>query len=232
MNRCLFFFGERSVFYTESINSLCVSSHKTKMADIPTVVSPQYVSGEHTKLTVAKKILGFNDGNFVITDNSGNTLFKLDHKKVMLRELTVLRDAGDSPVVSIHKKSLSLHDTYEVFRGESRDGLFVVKDKNLRDGNEETYEVILDNASEPDFEVKGDFVRRNYHIIFRGSEIVAEVAKKHFSLSGLMSGGNKYGVSLNPNVDQAFVAAVVVIMEAIHNKGKEDRGDKSSSDSD
>ncbi|KAL3681756.1 hypothetical protein R1sor_024712 [Riccia sorocarpa] len=202
------------------------------MADIPTIVSPQYVSQEPSTLTVAKKVLNFNDGNFVITDNSGNTLFKLDHKKVMLRELTILRDAGDSPVVSIHKKSISLHDTYEVFKGETRDLLFSVKDKNIRDSNEESYNVILDGASEPDFQVTGDFVRRNFHIIFRESTIVAEVAKKHFSLSNLFSKGNKYGVKVHADVDQAFVAAVVVIMEAIHNKEKEDKGEKSSSDSD
>ncbi|KAG6543425.1 hypothetical protein Mapa_015095 [Marchantia paleacea] len=200
--------------------------------ELPTIVSPEYCSPEHVKLSVAKHLVDFNHGNFVITDHNGTTLFKLDHKKVMLRELTVLRDAGDCPVISIHKKAISLHDTYQVYRGESHQELFTVKDKHIRDGHEETYEIQLEGAPEPQFEVKGDFVRRNYQIIFDGTTIVAEVAKKHFSITSFLTGKNKYGVTISPNVDQAFIAAVVTIMEAIHNEGKEKdgKGDKSSSD--
>ncbi|BBN00955.1 hypothetical protein MPTK1_2g03380 [Marchantia polymorpha subsp. ruderalis] len=196
--------------------------------EFPVIVDAKYCSPSEVKLTVAKKVLECNNGNFVITDSEGHTLFKLDQKKVFLRELTVLRDDGDCPVVSIHKKNISLHDTYQVYEGESSRELFTVWDKNMRDSAELTYEIQLEADSEPTFQVKGDFVRRNYEIIFKESSIAAEVAKKHFSLTSIITGKSNYGVLVSPNVDQAFVSAVVTIMEAIHNENKEKHSGKHS----
>ncbi|BBN00960.1 hypothetical protein MPTK1_2g03450 [Marchantia polymorpha subsp. ruderalis] len=124
--------------------------------DIPVIVDAHYCSPSEVKLTFAKKVLECNNGNYVITDSESQTLFKLDQKKVFLRELTVLRDDGDSP------EKISLYDTYQVYKGESWEELFTVWDKNMRDAAELTYEIQLESESEPTFQVKGDFVRRNY----------------------------------------------------------------------
>ncbi|KAG6541751.1 hypothetical protein Mapa_016763 [Marchantia paleacea] len=201
----------------------------------PIIVGAQYCSPLQAQLTVAKQIMDFNHDQLVISDSIGNTLFKLDQKKVLLRELTVVRDGDDCPVVSIQKKSISFHDTYQVYNKETNEQLFSVKDKHMRDKAEETFEIELEDDLQPTFEVKGEFVRRNYHIIFRGSIVVAEVQQGHVSLSSVVTGKRKYGVVIPPEVDQAFVAAVVIIMEAIHNEGKERSGnyrDSSDSDSD
>ncbi|BBN00957.1 hypothetical protein MPTK1_2g03400 [Marchantia polymorpha subsp. ruderalis] len=177
-------------------------------SDIPAIVGPQYCFSQQVHLTVASHILEFNNGNFVITDDNGNTLFKLDDKRIHLRDRTVLRDASDSPVLSFRKKS--------------GDDLFTLKDKNMIDHHEQTYEIQLQADYAPTFEVKGDFARRNYQIIFQGTEIVAEVTKKHhFSATALTFGKNKYNVVVNPNVDQAFVAAIVTIMDAIYEDNNE-----------
>ncbi|BBN00966.1 hypothetical protein MPTK1_2g03500 [Marchantia polymorpha subsp. ruderalis] len=125
-------------------------------------------------------------------------------------------------------QKISLHNTYPVYKGESSEELFTVGDKNTRDAAELTYEIQLESESEPTFPVKGDFVRRNYEIIFKVSSIAAEVAMKHFSLTSMITGRSNYGVLVSPNVDQAFVAAVVTMMEAIHNENKEKRGRKHS----
>ncbi|OAE24113.1 hypothetical protein AXG93_2752s1270 [Marchantia polymorpha subsp. ruderalis] len=181
--------------------------------EIPVIVDAHHCSPSEVKLTVSKKVLECNNGNFVITDSEGHTLFKLDQRKVFLRELMVLRDDGDSPAVSIHKKKISLHDTYQVYKGESSEELFTVWDKNMRDAAELTYEIQLESESDPTFQVKGDFVRRNYEI---------------FSKYRRLRRRSNYGVLVSPNVDQAFVAAVVTIMEAIHNENKEKHGGKHS----
>ncbi|OAE24103.1 hypothetical protein AXG93_2752s1170 [Marchantia polymorpha subsp. ruderalis] len=130
--------------------------------------------------------------------------------------------------LTVAKKNISLHDTYQVYEGESSRELFTVWDKNMRDSAELTYEIQLEADSEPTFQVKGDFVRRNYEIIFKESSIAAEVAKKHFSLTSIITGKSNYGVLVSPNVDQAFVSAVVTIMEAIHNENKEKHSGKHS----
>lgn len=57
------------------------------------------------------------------------------------------------------------------------------------------------------------------------------MSKKLFNLSSFFGGGkHKYGVKVKSGVDQAFVAAIVVIIDSIHS---EEKGDgSSSSDSD
>lgn len=68
------------------------------------VVSDAYTSPEESKLKVAKKLMDFNNGNFCFTNSDGDAIFKLEEKKVWLKELTILRDARDCPVASIQKK--------------------------------------------------------------------------------------------------------------------------------
>lgn len=58
-----------------------------------------------------------------------------------------------------------------------------------------------------------------------------QVAKAS-SITSFFTGKNQYAVTIRPNVDQAFIATIVTIMEAIHNEMKEENGDgdKSSDD--
>ncbi|KAL3696291.1 hypothetical protein R1sor_010367 [Riccia sorocarpa] len=191
--------------------------------DIPVVVGQQYVSSKQVHLTVASHILDFNHGNFIITDDDDDTLFKLDEARVDFRKRTILLDAKDAPVVSFREKTFTLHGRYAVFRGDSGDQLFTLKDKHIRDHDEEVYEIRLDADQEPSFEVKGDFKRRNYEIIYQGMIIAAEVsAKHHFSEPGssspksIIEGKRKYNVVVNPNVDQAFISTIVAIMDAVY----------------
>jgi len=200
--------------------------------EVPCVVDSQYCSPEHVTLSVARRITDFNNGNFAFADSDGKLMFKLEQKKVFFGgDRTVLRDASDCPVVSVKKKAISMHDTYQVYRGTSGDELFTLKDKFLNDKSNEAYVIQLEGAAEPAFEVTGDFVRRNYQIVYKHSNIVAEVSKK-FSISSFFTGKNKYAVRVSPNVDQAFVATVVTIMEAVHNEMKKKSGEGSSSDDD
>ncbi|KAL2619932.1 hypothetical protein R1flu_000137 [Riccia fluitans] len=222
LNRPLFLFTGRAAF----------SSDCSKM-NLSHIVSDKYTSPEETKLKVAKKLTDFNGGNFCFTNAHGEVLFKLEQKKVFLKELTVLRDAQDCPVASIHKKGMSFHDTYQVYEGMSSKELFTLKDKFLNDNKREEYVIQLEGDTEPRFEVKGDFVRRAYSIVHSGKDIIADVAKS-FSISSFFTGKNQYAVHVQPHVDQAFIAVVVTIMEAVHNEIKEDKGDgdKSSDDED
>lgn len=75
----------------------------------------------------------------------------------------------------IVQQSISFHDTYQVYNKDTSERLFSVKDKHMRDKASETFEIELEDDLQPTFEVKGDFVRRNYKIIYRGSVVVAEV---------------------------------------------------------
>lgn len=200
------------------------------MEGTPAVVGDQYVSHTDTQLSVSRKAAEISGGNFAITSSEGHPLFKLNASRVNLREKLVLFDAGDSPVLSLHKKAISIHDTWEVHQGETSEDLFSMKKEHAH-GGVEAYEVYLPGSSEPEYVVKGDFVRRNYSILFRDEIVAAEVSKKLFNLAALFGGKSKYGVKIHAGVDTAFVAAVIVIIDSIHQEDKDAKGEGSSSDS-
>ncbi|OAE33532.1 hypothetical protein AXG93_1467s1340 [Marchantia polymorpha subsp. ruderalis] len=110
--------------------------------------------------------------------------------------------------------------------------MFSVKDKDMAVGNE----VPLIEAQQTDFQVKADFARPNYQIVYRLPQSlqrhellfayipsfqpiyhilsrIPSVAKKHFSITSSMTGKNNYGVTGSPNVDQAFIAVIITIIE-------------------
>lgn len=61
-----------------------------------------------------------------------------------------------------------------------------------------------------------------HHVWNPGFCCALQVTKKHhFSATALTFGKNKYNVVVNPNVDQAFVAAIVTIMDAIYEDNNE-----------
>lgn len=203
------------------------------MAGLPPVVDHKYVTSHDTQLSVSRKVVNISGGDFAITSSDGTALFKLKGSMVSLREKRVLYDSADCPVLTLHKKLISIHDTWQAFKGETSETLFSVKKEHATSrGGVEAYEVFVAGSPEAAYVVKGDFPHRNYSIVFRGEAVAAEVSKKLFNLSSIFGGKNKYGVKVHAGVDTAFVAAIVVIIDSIHQEDKDAKGDGSSSDSD
>jgi len=199
------------------------------MANIPPVVGNEYVAPFDAQLSISRKVFKIHDGNFAITDKEGQTLFQLKDKLVSLRDKKTLYDGSENVVLSLHKKTLTVHATHEVYAGESNDKIFEVKKAHITDrGGVEAYEVFVVGSEGADYVIKGDFVHRDYSIVYKDEFIVAEIGKKLFNLSSIFGGGkHKYGVKVKSGVDQAFVAAIVVIIDSIHS---EEEGSSSDSD--
>ncbi|CAM6084306.1 unnamed protein product [Calypogeia fissa] len=192
------------------------------MANFSAVIGDQYVVPHETQLTIQKKEMSLHDGNFTITDAKGKSLFHLTDKTVSLHDKKTLYDAENKPVVSLQKKTFTMHNTFEVYAGDTDHKLFSLKKANII-GGVETYEVFVEGSpgNKADYVVKGNFAERDYNIE-KGDFIAADIDKKHSFFGG---GKHKYGVKVKSGVDQAFVAAVVVIVDSIHT---EEKGDSDS----
>lgn len=195
------------------------------MASLSAVVGEQYVTPYDAQLSVVRKAFQIQDGNFTITDSEGQTLFLLKDKLVSLSDKKTLYDGSDTPILSLHKKTFTIHATHEVFLGDTDEKIFDVKKGSIRGA--ESYEVFIAGSEEADYVIKGDFAHRDYNVIYKDELIAADVSKSHFNLSSLFGGSkHKYGVKVKAGVDQAFIASLVTIIDSIHSEEQDSSDDE------
>ncbi|KAH7299617.1 hypothetical protein KP509_24G020900 [Ceratopteris richardii] len=112
-----------------------------------------------------------------------------------------------------------MHERWEVAKGEHFDDdklLFSVKKSSVVQFKTHLEVFLKENESEetPDFEVKGNFFEREAQI-FHKDQLIAEVKRK-YSVGNVLLDKHTFCVVIHPNVDQAFVVALVIIMDRIH----------------
>lgn len=81
---------------------------KPKMEDLTAVISRDFCVPRHVHLTVVRKLLAVTDGNFEVTDEDGNIMFKVKRKLFSLHDRCILLDAGGTPIATLRKKVHSL----------------------------------------------------------------------------------------------------------------------------
>jgi uncharacterized protein YxjI len=74
------------------------------MVSLAPVVGEQYVTPYDAQLSIVRKAMQIQDGNFTITDSEGTVLFSLKEKLVSLSDKKTLYDGADTPVLSLKKK--------------------------------------------------------------------------------------------------------------------------------
>lgn len=185
------------------------------------IIGPQYCFPDHSiDLAIVRKVLTMTGGNFAVTDVNGNIMFKV--KGVLsFRGRRVLLDAAGNPIVTLCQKMMSMHERWQVFRGEStkpRDLLFSAKRSSLFQWKTKLDVFLANNTEEEvcDFKVKGSWSERSC-VIYAGesSTIVAQMHKKYTVQSALF-GKDNFMVTVYPNIDYAFVVALIVILDDIN----------------
>eukprot|EP00262_Sarcandra_glabra_P003490 TRINITY_DN14228_c0_g1_i1.p1 TRINITY_DN14228_c0_g1~~TRINITY_DN14228_c0_g1_i1.p1 ORF type:complete len:208 (-),score=9.83 TRINITY_DN14228_c0_g1_i1:216-839(-) len=190
------------------------------------VVSPRYCAPYPVDLTVTKKAISLTDGDFAVTDVNGNVVFRVKGTLLSLRDRRVLLDISGNPLISLQQKILSAHRRWQVFRGDSSDSkdlLFTVKKSSLMQIKTSLDVFLASNISENvcDFKIKGSYFERSCAIYSGESNvIVAQMSKKH-TVKNIVLGKDTFGVTVYPNVDYAFVVALIVILDEI-NKDRSD----------
>ncbi|KAM3287965.1 protein LURP-one-related 10 [Capsicum chacoense] len=185
------------------------------------IINPQFCAPYPVDLNIVRKLMTLSEGAFGVTDVNGNIVFKVKGKLFSLRDRRVLLDAAGNPIVTFQQKILSAHRRWQVYRGESTDSkdfLFSVKKSSLLQFKTKLDVFLAHNTKEDvcDFRIEGSWFERSC-VIYAGntSTIVAQMHRKHTAQSILL-GKDNFGVTVYPNVDYAFIVALVVILEEIN----------------
>ncbi|PIN19702.1 hypothetical protein CDL12_07606 [Handroanthus impetiginosus] len=132
--------------------------------------------------------------------------------------------AGDSS--TIVAQILSVHKRWQVFQGDSSgcggDLLFTTKNSSLVDFKVELDVFLAGNKEERswDFKAVGNWLEKSCVVYNKDSTPIAQMQKKH-KLVSTAFGRDNFHVTVHPQVDCAFIVALVVILGEIH-EDKED----------
>ncbi|XP_043725866.1 protein LURP-one-related 15-like [Telopea speciosissima] len=183
-----------------------------------TIVGPQFCAPYPVDFSILRKV---GKGNFSVADEvTGNILFEVKVNHLSFHGRRVLLDSNGNPLLSIRKKILSAHWRWEVFRGDSwksKDLLFSVKKSSLFQFMTQLDVFLAANTKEEicDFKIKGSWLKRSCMIyIGNSSNVIAQMNKKQ-SVQSVLFGKDNFTVTVYPNVDYAFIVALIVILNAI-----------------
>ncbi|KAL8550155.1 hypothetical protein ACS0TY_008832 [Phlomoides rotata] len=197
------------------------------------VISPEFCAPENVHLRIVKKRFAVTHGNFVVTDEHDNTMFKVKDKLLSLhdRHLILNPDGIPIPYRHIDKKSkstlvlilfqkISARKRWQVFRGESSratDLIFRVRKSSVLQFKTELDVFLSGNEEERlwDFKVVGSWLERSCDIYDKNSSPIAKMLKKH-SLGSIVLGKDTFEVTVSPRVDHVFIIALVVIFYEIN----------------
>lgn len=194
------------------------------------IVAPQYCAPYPVDLAIVRKVLSITD-NFSVVDVNGNMLLKAKGKLFGLHDKRVILDAAENPVVTLQRKVFTMHSRWEAFRGDSTnsaDLIFTTKTASLIQLKTKLNVYLATNTSQDlaDFQVKGSWFERSC-VIYAGessTSIVAQMHKKHTAQS-ILFGKDHFMVTVYPNIDYAFIVALIVLLDAINSQDSDSGGD-------
>ncbi|KAJ1696933.1 hypothetical protein LUZ63_005445 [Rhynchospora breviuscula] len=183
------------------------------------VVGLQFCTSDNMVLTITKKF-SFSGGYFVISDANGTILMKVHGRPFSL--CRVLCDAAGTPIISMrNKQRFSMHQRWNVYRGDSknqRDLLFTVKKTHIFQFNTELGVFLAGNTAEQhcDFKIEESWLGRSCTFYLGDSNIIIAQMSRQFEIRDVLLGRDTYRVTVYPNVDYAFIVAIIVIIDELH----------------
>ncbi|KAI9115943.1 hypothetical protein K1719_012873 [Acacia pycnantha] len=191
--------------------------HSTPVA----VMGPQYCCPYPVGLATFRKARPFAD-EVIVTDLNGNVVFSVQAFPRSFHNRRIILDAAQNPVVTLRRKIMTIHDRWQAFRGDSsdpKDLIFTVKRSSLIQFIGTKLNVFLaSNTSEQvcDFKIKGSWWARSC-VVYAGESntIVAQMREKH-TFEELVLGETNFMVTVYPNVDYAFIVALILMQDRIN----------------
>ncbi|CAL1378526.1 unnamed protein product [Linum trigynum] len=185
------------------------------------VVGEQYVADYPVDLTIASKILTRGENDFTIKDINSTTIFHIKSKLLSLHDRRRMLDSAGNVVLSLQQKILSCHRRWQAFKGDStdpKDLLFSVRKSSILHFKNKLDVFVGENKREesPDFRIKGGWHEGSCSVCLGKSKtIIAQMHKGHSAKTVLLD-AESFKVSVYPNVDYAFIVALVVILDEIN----------------
>ncbi|GKA36632.1 retrovirus-related pol polyprotein from transposon TNT 1-94 [Tanacetum coccineum] len=183
-----------------------------KEPEYPVVIVDQKYCSNYPMQLVFEKNRQAED-KFKICDDDGNLLFKARKKKSGCR---VMVDESDQPVISFTTKYITMHRRRQAYKGDHHEHhrLFTVKKtrgyKSLR------YDVFMtSNMTESTFNyrVYDNFKEGTSMIFAQDKTTVLAQLHTQVTRNKAVKTEEKFSVSVSPNVDKAFVSALLIIRE-------------------
>ncbi|KAK3126697.1 hypothetical protein QOZ80_7AG0560870 [Eleusine coracana subsp. coracana] len=185
------------------------------------VVSPQFCAPYVVPLTVTKKALSLSDGDFTVTDANGAVVLKVKGAIFSVRHRRVLVDAAGQPILTMTEKVFSLHNRWEVYRGDSTnasDLLFTAKKASIVQLKTAIDVFLVGNTSEHvcDFKIRGSYFERSCAFYLGNSDTMIAQTNRKLTVTNVLLEKDTFTVTVFPHVDYVFIAALVVILDEIH----------------
>ncbi|CAL5079348.1 unnamed protein product [Urochloa decumbens] len=185
------------------------------------VVAPHFCAPYVVQLSIKEKF-SLREGDFTITDTNGAVVITVKGAFISIHNRRLLLDANGNPLLCMREKVISMHNTWEVYRGDSTkssDLLFTAKKSSiLQPFKTEMFIYLASNTSHEvcDFKMKGSFKERACSFYLGNTDtLIAQMHREHSATSTLL-GTDHYGLTVFPNVDYVFISALVVILQELH----------------
>jgi len=197
-------------------------AHPPHQAPAPlAVVSPLFCAPYAVPLTVTNKAISRSGRDFVVTDGNGAEMLRVNGAVFSVHDHRVLLDAAGQPLLSMREKVFTMHNRWQVFRGDSTnasDLLFTAKKSSIFQLKPEVDVFLAGNHSEQvcDFKIRGSYIERSCGFYLGNSDtMVAQINRKYTATNVLLE-KDTFVVTVFPHVDYVFITAVVVILDEIH----------------
>ncbi|KAK9048954.1 hypothetical protein SSX86_032080 [Deinandra increscens subsp. villosa] len=179
-----------------------------------TVIGQQFIAPHESNLIVNR----YSGGDFVITDTENKIILTVKSCDTVFHRQRLLLDECERPIATLRAKNKTAHARWNVFRGESKaesDMIFSATTDHMIQNHIHVNVSLANKMSsgdDCDFYIKGNWLNGNCDIRKRDSS--SSIAQMHEWLSP-----HKFKVKIDPNVDYAFVVALIAIVDGIESHG-------------
>ncbi|KAL8497132.1 hypothetical protein ACS0TY_020712 [Phlomoides rotata] len=171
------------------------------------LVSPHFCVAHSMDLAITKKIWQvIGNGDLVVNDVHGNLVFKVERQFFSFDRKRLILDAANVPIVTLHKNLISVYSEWKVFRGvstEERDLIFSAKRSSI-------------------FQMKtnlhGSWFQKLCKVYFGDSSTIVAMMNENLSIGSQFSGKDIFMVKVCPNIDYAFIVALIIILDEINSE--------------
>ncbi|XP_019162094.1 PREDICTED: protein LURP-one-related 10-like isoform X2 [Ipomoea nil] len=185
------------------------------------VISPEYCAPHHLQISIKKKVYFLATHGYEVKDAANGTiLFKVENIPTFFDTKVVVFDPAGNSILTIRRKAFTLRTRWEVYRGESKkekDLIFSARKSSAFQFTTNLDVFLAGNTSEQvcDYKMKTSYSESTCDIYVKPSSTLIAQMQKKVTAGSLFLGKDNFTVTLHPNVDQAFIVALIVILQEI-----------------
>ncbi|GJS87406.1 protein LURP-one-related 8 [Tanacetum coccineum] len=173
--------------------------------------------------TVWKKSLVFNCDGFTVFDSEGDLVYRVDNYVARGNGEIVLMNASGRALFTIHRKKLSLSDSWLVYDGErlAQPRLIVRKHLNRLNTKSLAYVSLAGSPSNFNnvrnyrnviYEIERSYTQKCWVIYDDKRRCVAEIRRKE-AKTGVSLGGDVFHLAVQPLIDCNVAMALVIVLD-------------------